>query len=102
MNENPRVRIFATTSRSASPSKELWHDDVVRHDATLRWRRWARALSRSPEIAATAPTPVRIFRQVNRPAYDDLTRDQVRQSVEARGAGDLQPLIDGSDHWTVS
>ncbi len=45
--------------------------------------------------------PVGIFRQVSRPAYDDLARQQVATDLAARGAGDLQSLVDGKDTWTV-
>jgi 2-oxoglutarate ferredoxin oxidoreductase subunit beta len=45
-----------------------------------------------------------IFRQVNRPSYDDAARAQVRAAQESK-PGDraaLQSLLRGRDTWTVS
>ena len=41
-----------------------------------------------------------VLRQVVRPTYDDLTRDQVQQAVDGGGA-DLLGLVHGHDTWTV-
>jgi 2-oxoglutarate/2-oxoacid ferredoxin oxidoreductase subunit beta len=46
--------------------------------------------------------PIGIFRQVERPTYDDLVRDQVSAETDSKGAGDLASLIAGNDAWTVS
>ena len=46
--------------------------------------------------------PIGVFRQVDRPAYDDLVRQQVDTAKETQGPGDLQSLITGSDTWTVA
>ncbi|MCW4355770.1 2-oxoacid:ferredoxin oxidoreductase subunit beta [Hoyosella sp. YIM 151337] len=45
-------------------------------------------------------TPIGIFRQVERPAYDDLVRDQVAQA-QASAQPNLQYLLDGHDTWVV-
>ncbi|MBA3232928.1 MAG: 2-oxoacid:ferredoxin oxidoreductase subunit beta [Propionibacteriales bacterium] len=44
--------------------------------------------------------PIGIFRQVDRPTYDDQVREQVR-SAKSTGQGDLAGLLAGSDAWTV-
>jgi 2-oxoglutarate/2-oxoacid ferredoxin oxidoreductase subunit beta len=46
--------------------------------------------------------PIGIFRQVERPTYDDLVRDQVSAETDSKGTGDLASLIAGNDTWTVS
>jgi 2-oxoglutarate ferredoxin oxidoreductase subunit beta len=49
--------------------------------------------------------PMGIFRQVERPSYDDLVRDQVRAAVDSGGGpatdDDLATLLCGHDTWTV-
>jgi 2-oxoglutarate ferredoxin oxidoreductase subunit beta len=45
--------------------------------------------------------PIGIFRQVERPTYDDLTRQQVRTARAEQGDGDLATLLAGNDTWTV-
>ena len=47
------------------------------------------------------PTPVGIFREVTRPAYDELLEQQVREAVAERGPGDLKALLESGATWTV-
>ena len=39
---------------------------------------------------------------MTRPVYEDLVHEQVRTSVEKKGAGDLAALLHGSDTWTIA
>ena len=77
---------------------------VVVHDPALDDPSQAFQLSRldSPEMTHV---PMGVFRQVQRPAYDDLVRAQVEGAVDAAGgpAGDddLAELLRGRDTWTV-
>ena len=45
--------------------------------------------------------PIGIFRQVDRPTYDDQVRTQLGDARESHGEGDLAALLAGSDTWTV-
>ncbi len=45
--------------------------------------------------------PIGIFRQVERPTYDDQVRAQLDEARDRQGAGDLAGLLAGSDTWTV-
>jgi 2-oxoglutarate ferredoxin oxidoreductase subunit beta len=49
-----------------------------------------------------AHVPIGIFRQVDRPTYDDLVRSQLASAAATEGDGDLSALIAGNDTWTVS
>ncbi|MFJ9317655.1 2-oxoacid:ferredoxin oxidoreductase subunit beta [Pimelobacter simplex] len=49
-----------------------------------------------------SPVPVGIFRQVDRPTYDDQARAQVADALAASGPGDLQALLDSGDTWSVA
>ena len=53
------------------------------------------------DVYSLQNTPIGIFRDVNRPSYDRLVREQVASVKERRGAGDLQGLLTGHDTWTV-
>ncbi len=46
--------------------------------------------------------PIGIFRQVERPTYDDQVREQIAAARQTNGEGDLAALIAGTDTWTVS
>ena len=47
-------------------------------------------------------TPIGVFRDIERPSYDRLVREQVAEVTAREGAGDLQSLLTGSDTWNVS
>ncbi len=79
--------------------------EVVVHDAGAQDPTGAFALSRLDDVSM-AHVPMGIFRSVQRPVYDDLAREQVRDAVDAAGGPasdeDLTALIAGGDTWTVS
>jgi 2-oxoglutarate ferredoxin oxidoreductase subunit beta len=75
-------------------------DTIHVHNATDPNPAPAFALSRLSH-GPHGPTPLGIFRQVERPAYDDLLAEQVAEAKETRGEGDLAKLIRGGGSWTV-
>ena len=58
-------------------------------------------LSRLAHVHSLRDTPIGVFRDVQRPSYDRLVREQVA-SVRDQGEGDLAALLRGKDTWTVS
>jgi 2-oxoglutarate ferredoxin oxidoreductase subunit beta len=67
------------------------------------------ARSTSPALAALLaeleppqfPTALGIFRQVERPTYDDLLLGQIRDAVAKRGRPNLQALLQSGTTWVV-
>jgi 2-oxoglutarate ferredoxin oxidoreductase subunit beta len=59
------------------------------------------ALSRVAD-GPTSPTPLGIFRDVQRPAYGDGMEDQLRRAAEQQGPGDLSKLLSSGDTWEVT
>jgi 2-oxoglutarate/2-oxoacid ferredoxin oxidoreductase subunit beta len=47
------------------------------------------------------PTPIGVFRAVNRPDYGSQIQQQLVQASEKRGPGDLAALLQSSSTWTV-
>jgi 2-oxoglutarate ferredoxin oxidoreductase subunit beta len=45
--------------------------------------------------------PMGVFRQVERPAYDEGVAEQIATAKEQRGEGDLDELLHGGDTWTI-
>jgi 2-oxoglutarate ferredoxin oxidoreductase subunit beta len=78
-------------------------DEIVVHDAHAADSAYAFALSRLSE-QNLEHTVMGIFRQVNRPSYDDAARAQVRAAQESKPAdrAALQSLLHGRDTWTVN
>lgn len=85
--------IEVATTAEVDPARIVVHD-VARKDPSQAF-----AISRLTESGVLRQAPVGIFRQVERPAYDDLVRDQIGVAqAEDRGAA-LQAVITGNDTW---
>ena len=74
-------------------------DDLLFHDEQAAEPSLAFLLARMrhPEF----PEPVGIFRDVQRPVYDEQVEAQMRDAREAKGDGDLESLFNTGDTWTV-
>jgi len=48
------------------------------------------------------PTPIGIFRTVNRPTYESILSNQIRAAKQRQGDGDLDELLRRGDTWTVA
>ena len=77
-------------------------DQIVVHDATIDDPAYAFALSRLSEQNLDHMV-MGIFRQVNKPTYDDAARQQISVAREAKAhdTAALQSLLRGKDTWTV-
>ena len=73
----------------------LVHDEH-RDDATLAF-----ALSRLAS-SPTVPTPVGVFRDIERPTYETEVQAQVAHAVETQGPGNLEELIGSGATWEVN
>ena len=47
------------------------------------------------------PTPIGVFRKVERPAYEDLLTEQIAEAQADKGVGDVASLLRSSGSWTV-
>jgi 2-oxoglutarate ferredoxin oxidoreductase subunit beta len=72
----------------------LVHDEH-REDASLAF-----ALSR---LAHTphGPTPIGVFRDIERPVYDQLMAEQLDTARAEKGEGDLEALLHAGDTWQI-
>jgi len=80
---------------------EVGEDAVIRHDAHAKDPGLAFALSRLSNPRTLQNTPIGVFRDIARPSYDRLVREQLAEVQEKQGVGDLQSLLNGGDTWTV-
>jgi pyruvate/2-oxoacid:ferredoxin oxidoreductase beta subunit len=74
--------------------------DIVVHDAHNPDPSQAFALSRL-DSPAFQHTPIGIFRDIDRPSYDELLREQIDQAVHTHGEGDLAALLSSGDTWRI-
>jgi 2-oxoglutarate ferredoxin oxidoreductase subunit beta len=80
---------------------ETGEDKLLIHDEHMEHPSLAFTLSR---LAHTphGPTPIGVFRDVERPVYDELLAAQIESETEQKGAGDLRELLHAADTWTIS
>jgi 2-oxoglutarate ferredoxin oxidoreductase subunit beta len=71
------------------------------HDARAADPAHAFALSRITQDTHGA-TPIGVFRDVDRPSYDELMAAQLESATEKRGAGDLAALVGSGDTWQIA
>ena len=81
---------------------EVGLSNVLVHDAHAADPGVAFALSRLTDTAELHTSPIGILRDVQRPTYDDLAREQLTApGTAAERLSRLQAEITGSDTWTV-
>jgi 2-oxoglutarate ferredoxin oxidoreductase subunit beta len=49
----------------------------------------------------TSPTPIGVFRAVERPHYGQMVEAQLLDAAQRKGPGDLHQLLHSGSTWTV-
>ena len=91
---NPRGETEIVDVADVGEDRLLVHDEH-RDDPSLAF-----ALSRLADTP-TVPTPVGVFRDVERPIYEGEVQRQLVGAQEQRGPGDLEALIGSGATWEV-
>lgn len=76
-------------------------NDLVVHDEfdTNAGRSFLLAhMTDNPEL----PTPIGIFRQINKPTYDEGITEQIAKITEKKGKGDLEKVLFSGNTWEVN
>jgi 2-oxoglutarate/2-oxoacid ferredoxin oxidoreductase subunit beta len=92
LNERGELEVVAVA--------DVGEDRLLVHDEHRRDPSLAFALSRLAD-APTVPTPVGVFRDVERPIYEGEVQRQLVGASEQRGPGDLEALIGSGATWEV-
>jgi 2-oxoglutarate ferredoxin oxidoreductase subunit beta len=92
MNDNGKLEMVNVA--------DVGEDKILKHDETRQDPSLAFALSRLAD-GPNGPTPLGVFRDVQRPAYGDAMEHQLRVAAEQQGPGDLERLLSSGDTWTV-
>ena len=79
---------------------EVGEDALLRHDEHHEEPSLAFALSRLT-LGTVGAAPVGVFRDIDRPSYDELMEGQLAAAAESRGKGDLAALIGSGDTWAI-
>jgi 2-oxoglutarate ferredoxin oxidoreductase subunit beta len=79
---------------------DVGEDALLVHDEFHEEASLAFSLSRISHTPH-GPTPIGIFRDIERPVYDELMAEQLETARAERGEGDLKALLHSGDTWTV-
>ncbi len=87
---NPRIALVS----------EVGDDAVLVHDETRESPDLAFMLSRLAR-GPFEPTPIGVFRSVDRPEYSEATSQQLAAALEQKGPGDLKELLHSGATWHI-
>ena len=79
---------------------DVGEDAILVHDANRRDPSLAFALAHLAQ-RPTGPTPIGVFRQVERDVYGDAMERQLQAAADKLGPGSLEQLLHSGDTWTV-
>ncbi len=99
-NRDRGIRLNGMEPEIVELGKGITEDDLLFHDEKAPEPSLAYLLSRMryPEL----PEPIGVFRDVERPCYDEQLNHQIELAKEKKGEGDLDQLFQSGDKWTVS
>ena len=80
---------------------DVGEDALLVHDETRETPALAFALSRLAR-GPYEPTPIGVFRAVERPEYGALLQAQIEEVARQKGRGDLAALLRSGTTWTVA
>jgi len=95
------VRLRPDGSAEVVDVTQAGEENLLVHEEHHPEASLAFALSRLT-LGTVGAAPIGVFRDVERPSYDELMADQLERAREQRGAGDLRALLHSGDTWTVS
>jgi len=77
--------------------KDATRDEVLVHDATDAGLAYTIAQLEDPEY----PVPIGVFLDIERPTYDAMLQEQVREATKKAGAPSVESLLREADTWEV-
>lgn len=79
--------------------KDVKPEELIIHDEKSSTPHYSYLLTQMtyPEM----PVPFGVFRAIEKPTYEQMLQDQVKEAVKKKGKGSLQDLIYGAETWTV-
>jgi 2-oxoglutarate ferredoxin oxidoreductase subunit beta len=94
------VRLLPDASAEIVDVSEVGEEALLVHDEHARTPSLAAAIARLSHTPH-GPTPIGIFRDVERPVYDRLMDEQLERARTDQGEGDLAGLLHAGDTWTI-
>ncbi len=98
-DRNKGIRLNGTTPEVVELGNGFTEGHLLVHDETREDPAIAYILARMQH--PKYPVPMGVLRAVERPTYEDLMEQQLRDAVAREGEGDLEALLAEGDTWTV-
>lgn len=98
-NRDKGIRLNGVKPEVVDLATGISQDDLLFHDEKADSALvHILAKMRQPEF----PEPIGVFRDVDKPLFEDEVRGQITQAVEKKGPGDLNALFRSGDTWDVA
>jgi 2-oxoglutarate/2-oxoacid ferredoxin oxidoreductase subunit beta len=97
--EKDKCLVFEGLELTVKNVADVSEADIVTHETAQTSPTYAKILADLQ--GAEVPSPIGIFRQVERPVYNDAVIQQTEDVKEKYGMGDLQNLLNGNASWEV-
>src|SRR6266516_4553464 len=100
--KNPErgVRLTSGAQVELVDVAKVGEDALLVHDAHRDDPGLAFLLSRLSHNAE-GPTPIGVYRDVDRPVYDEMMADQIEAGTAKQGSGNLEKLLHAGDTWEI-
>jgi 2-oxoglutarate ferredoxin oxidoreductase subunit beta len=101
-NDEYGVRLDGFKPVAVKLGEEFSKDDLWVHDETDIFK--AQILTRIFEQTGSEehlPRPFGVFYATERPTYEDMLNEQLQQSIDRHGNGDLDLLLRGNETWEI-
>ena len=98
-NQDKGIKLDGFSPEVVSIKDNVSTDDLLIHDE--KDRNLASILANFTENESL-PTPIGVFYSEEKPRYEELLEEQLKESIKNMGNGGLNKLIAGSDSWKVS
>ncbi|MFQ5616513.1 MAG: thiamine pyrophosphate-dependent enzyme, partial [Anaerolineales bacterium] len=98
-NRDKGIRMNGMTPEVVQPGNGITENDLLVHDQYVEDPSLTFMLSRlgPPQF----PTPLGIFRSVERPTYSQALLAQMKEAVAQKGQGNLRTLLYGAETWVI-
>jgi 2-oxoglutarate ferredoxin oxidoreductase subunit beta len=94
------VRLCEDASAEIVDVADVGEDALLLHDEQAPTPSLAAAIARLSHTPH-GPTPIGVFRDVERPVYDRQMEEQLERARADQGEGDLEGLLHAGDTWTI-
>ncbi|HEU4389653.1 MAG TPA: 2-oxoacid:ferredoxin oxidoreductase subunit beta [Blastocatellia bacterium] len=98
-DHNRGIRIRDNHLEVVELGNGVTESELIRHDERSHDSYLAYMLARMEY--PNYPVPVGVFRDVEKPTYEDLMTDQINIAIDRQGNGDLEKLINSGETWTI-